>query len=98
MSAVRPRERRLRTKVGDLEAGLERDGGRDDLTEHGLDPAPGELSLAQRYDPVEDGPLSGRGVGREPSLVLDLTYPPGQPGAPVEQAHDLLVHRVYPLA
>src|SRR5829696_448297 len=92
------RERRLGTQVSNLEAGLEGDGRGDYLTEYGLEPAPGKLPLSKGRDPVEDGPLSGGSVSRNPSLVLDLTYPARQPGAPVEQAHDLLVHRVYLLA
>src|SRR5215210_8340063 len=52
------RERRLRPEVSDLEAGLERDGGGDDLAEHGLESAPGDLPIAQRCDTVEDGPFS----------------------------------------
>src|SRR5215211_2350716 len=92
------RERRLGPEVSDLEAGLERDGGGDDLAEHGLETTPGELPIAQRCDTVENGPLSGWGVCRKAVLVLDLTYPPRQPGTSVKQTYDLLVHRVYAFA
>src|SRR5215208_7440160 len=81
-------------EVCDFEATLQRDGGRDDLAEHCLQPALRELPLAELGDAVEHGPLPGRSVGRKAVLVLDLTYPPRQPGATVEQAYDLLVHRI----
>src|SRR5918993_18332 len=84
----------LGPEVCDLEATLQRDGGRDDLAEHCLQPAFRELPLAERNDAVEHGPLPGRSVGCKAVLVLDLTYPSRQPRASVEQAYDLLVHRI----
>src|SRR5829696_10256951 len=81
-------------EICDLEASLQRDGGRDDLAEHRLQSALRELPLAERGDAVEHGLFPGRGVGRKAVLVFDLTYPPRQPGAAVEQADDLLVHLI----
>src|SRR5829696_522652 len=81
-------------EVCDLEAPLQRDGGRDDLAEHCLQPALRELPLAERGYAVEHGPLPGRSVGCKAVVVLDLTYSSRQPRATVEQAYDLLVHRI----
>jgi hypothetical protein len=90
------REGSLGPQVGNLQARLERDGAGDDLPKHRLQAARREVAHAKGCHAVQDGALPGGRVGFEAVVAFDLPDPARQSRPPVEQAHDLLVHRVYP--